>query len=408
MLEKKHLTSDDQNPHLYQDSLGKRSYTLDSLLERIEDQFRQETSNRTDILSELDTRQKRIEHVREVADYVLATEYVNLAAPDKRELVEEAVARLFYFGVIDKYLRDETITEITISGMFGAHIRREFGEMEAIGSPFKTFSQFQDTLQRLLAPTGVILTDENPFVEVGLLVHDRPVRFTYAGPPVNSIYSLEMRLHPAKSYTLDGLTPEPLPEIGRELVQQIMDTQRGLIITGEVGVGKTSLLAALLAMSDHGVVVQRAAEMVLPESVKASTGQYFDEVIQDTLKEHAPICMALDEIRGDENDAFWKVLTSDVKQLLVAFRGTSDAARLYSALKIGVLKGNPSIQTTQFDSALLQKLPFVLVLHQPRGEARPRVTQIGQWVVADGRLVVEPLMTWKLGEDPIRTDAAMQ
>jgi len=360
-----------QARQLFSDKMGQRHYTLASLREKIEDQFIAETNGRLDILGELDTRDKRLAALAEAADYVLAMEYVNLPAKEKRQIIEQAVANIFYFGTLDPYLRDPDITEITIEGVLKTEVRRGFGDLVAVEQPFENLAHLERILSTMLAPSGAVLSADYPFIEVGLNVHERRARLSLIAPPLSMMYSVQMRLHPQQAPSVklpDGLLAR-------------LQSGRGLIVAGEVGTGKTTLLAALLNGLENpaGVlVVERAAEMSLPPAVTRlavppprpdAENRDFSDLIAEATRGNAPRLLVLDEVRGDESAGFWGALGAEdaPAQMLIALRGSANPARLYSALTMAIRKSYPGIENAAINAAILHKLPDVLVLQRGGG-----------------------------------------
>ena len=415
------MSKDGDSKHikLYKDKLGQRKFTLNSLRERIEDQFNEETSGRPDILGELDSREKRIAALEETADYVLATEYINLPSDEKRHIIEEAVANLFYFGPLDRYLRDLSVTEMTVEGPFRVAVRKGFGDMQSVDSPFEDLKHLERTITAMISPSGASLAEEHPFIEVGLRLHNRQVRVSVIAPPISPLYSLQLRLHPVEVVTLADLIPNTIPDEAAALLNQIIAAGRGLIVTGEVGVGKTTLIAALLnAQADlkQVVVVERAAEMQLregitrlagiPPKIEEETVQDFAAQISQAVQNHEPHTLVMDEIRGDESEAFWAALSrSEIPQPIIAFRGTSKPERLHSAISMVIRKRQFSLDASQINSVLMDKMPFVLALHRHQTDAPPRLSLLGQWVEQDESLTIEPLIIWDTDAEPQRTKA---
>jgi len=406
----------DNSSNLYPDKMGNRSYSLAALQERIEDAFAQETHGRPDILSELDTRPKRRAAITEVTDYILSTEYVTLPTEVKRELIDNAVANLFYFGALDRYLQDEAITEITIENITQVAARRGFEQIETLTSPFHTLPDVEDNLNRLIAPTGTALMQEYPFQEVGLNLYDRPLRLSVIAPPISPMYSVQLRLHPSQPITFEALTPLVLPAEAMELLINILNSGRGLLVTGEVGVGKTTVVSALLNHLElkNVTVVERATEMQLSEGITrlaavppkpadSSSAVEFDAQIMNAL-EDAPQTIVLDEIRGDESIAFWNAI-QHVPQPIAIFRGTHEPDRLLSAVSMAIRKKQWGIEAETIHQALLEKLPFVVALHKFPNQS-PRLTLLAQWVAVDETLTLQPLVEWGQDTDPVRTDHA--
>ena len=401
---------------LYKDKLGERQYTLASLRERIEDQFHEETSGRADILGELDTREKRIEAVAETADYVLATEYVNLPGKEKRQIIEEAVANIFYFGSLDDYLRDPEITEMTFEGPFDAHVRRGFAEPKKLDSPFEDVKHLERIITGMIAPAGAALAEDQPFLEVGLTLHERRARLSIIAPPISVLYSMQLRLHPEKAFALNDLIPDVIPQIAADMLRDFLAAGRGIVVTGEVGVGKTTLIQSLLnAQTDSEgiVVVERAAEMTLAEGITRlaavprhpldeSAEKDFAAQVGEAIQHHMPKILVLDEVRGDESEGLWEALTAEgVSGAVIAFRGSSNPHRLLSALGMAIRKRQFGLESETINAAILQKMPVVAALHRFGPDAPPRLSLLGQWVAAeDGALRLEPLVTWGADGDP--------
>jgi pilus assembly protein CpaF len=416
--------SENGNPKrlkLYKDKMGERHYTLASLRERIEDQFHEETSGRPDILGELDTREKRIEAVTEAADYVLATEYVNLPAREKHQIIEEAVANIFYFGPLDDYLRDPTITEMTFEGPFDAHVRSGFSEPKKLASPFDDVKHLERIVTAMIAPSGAALSDEQPFLEVGLTLHQRRVRLSIIAPPISVLYSMQLRLHPVNAFTLHDLIPGMIPQPAADLMLDSLQSGRGMIVTGEVGVAKTTLITALLNALPQKtgiVVVERAAEMALSDGITrlaAIPRSPFDESVErdfaaqvgEAIQHHNPTMLVLDEVRGDESEGLWEALSAQsITQTVIAFRGSSNPGRLLSALGMAIRKRQFGLESETINAAILQKMPLVAALHRFGPDAPPRLSLLGQWVAADdGSLTLQPLVTWGADGDPVRHNA---
>lgn len=372
----------------YYDKLRQRQYSLASLREKIEDQFNTETGGRSDILSELDTRAKRLQAVGEVAEYILSTEYVDLPHEAKKQIIEQAVSNLFYFGELDPLLRDDAITEIAIEGYHTVLIRRGAGEMQKIPSPILNLPHLERLLTALIAPAQTALLEDHPFIEVGLKIYARPVRVSIIAPPVNPMYSVQIRLHPS----------EPLQIAVPPVLAARVAAGQGLMVTGAEGAGKTTLLDALLrGQSDLSgvVVVERAAEMTAPATRLTAIPVHpqedrerdFAAQIHAAIQHHQPRCLVLDEIRGDESAAFWAALTAP--QLMVAFRGGANPARLLSALSMVIRKSQPMVESEQVQRMILAKLPLVAVM-QRSGES-PQISFLGEWLQRDQTLSLVPV-----------------
>lgn len=371
---------------------GRPSYSLEALSELIAVQFAAETASREDLLLELATPAERRALLNEIADYVLAVEAITLAPADRRRLIDIAYRNLFGFGPLDDLLHDETITEITVEGPAAIHVRHGAGPLEPVSAAFDDAEHLGALLQRVLAGAGRRLS--GPFLETGVLLHGRPVRLSVIGPPVRTDYSLVLRLHPQRPLSLQDLQArQVLPAEGVALLHAILADGHGLLIVGDVGLGKTTLAGALMAelatLGDPAqiAIVERAAELHLPPGAIRHTptsgtpGEEFAAAIAAAAAMR-PAWLVIDELRGagapEEAAAMWDALTLAAPPRYVwVFRGARQPDRLRSALSILIRQAAPTVPETVLCAALQERLPFVVTLR--RAARGPRLAGIAAW-----------------------------
>lgn len=387
---------------------GRPSFSLDALREQIEKQFHDETTNRPDILRELDTSDKRRALLTEIADYVLALDAITLSRNEKNVLLDHAYRYLFGFGPLDELIARADITEITVNGPFSVHIRRGAGKLEPAVERFDDHAQLVGTLERILASSGFTLSETQPFIEAGLVLAGRPARVSLIGPPVSPDYHVEIRLHPRQPLTLDDLYTRfhAVPPQAAVLLKAILAAGHGLLIVGEVGLGKTTLAGALansLPTTSKVIAVERAAEMALPPFIMRRApappepdhpGSDFAAELQSAL-DNTPDWLMIDEIRGDESAAVWDALTRpNAPHYLWVFRGDSQAARLRSAISMVIRKEVHAVDQQAINQAVLQHLPFVAALKR-MGDT-PRLSYLAEWAQDEsdpaGSLVLRPIL----------------
>lgn len=406
----------DYSDRLVEDRFGNRRFTLDALREQAVTQFLEETFDRVDILSELDTPKKQRDAVTETADYVLAIENVWVTAEERRWIIDSVYRDIFRFGALDSALNDETITEISINKPREVFVRHEFGELVSFEEPFTNAAHLAQVLAYVLMPLGVRLEDSDPFLEIGLTISGRPMRISLVGPPMALHYSGQIRLHPSQPITLDVLQDHVIPTVALDLVKAIVSGGHGLLIVGEGSVGKTTLLANLLdfvADNKQAGLVQRASE-IHPDRISEKMIDYtaipktepatdiFERQINAAL-DAGVSALFIDEIHGDEGAAFWRVLTENNDlQCVVTFRGKANIPRLHSGISMAIRKTHRALPQEEIDQAFLERLPFVLVLSRPQSDGMPRMTLLGQWSQSSGEMNLEPLVTWD-EKEPTRT-----
>ena len=250
---------------------GRPSFSIEALRERVERQFQEETAHRTDILLDLDTPSKRRDLLVDVLDYVLGVEAVTISERDRRTLIDKAYRNLFSFGPLDDYLRDDAVTEITINGPYDIHVRRGMDRLVPVDAAFDDRVHLESILERVLA-VGSAAFGSSPFLETGVILAGRPARIGLIAPPIIPDYSLEIRLHPKTALTLADLDTRfrRYRPAAADLLKTILAAGHGLLIVGDVGLGKTTLAGALAHTlpADAAIyAVERAAEMHLPDHV---------------------------------------------------------------------------------------------------------------------------------------------
>src|SRR5437868_1886050 len=129
---------------------GNRLVSLAALRERIEVQFISETGMRPDLLLDADEAARR-DMIRDVVDYVLATETVTLTRQDRLAILDIVYRDLFSFGPLDTYLADPAVTEMTINGPERVHIRYNAGNMITVESVFDDSSHLERVVQSVFS-----------------------------------------------------------------------------------------------------------------------------------------------------------------------------------------------------------------------------------------------------------------
>jgi xanthine/CO dehydrogenase XdhC/CoxF family maturation factor len=263
--------------------------------------------------------------------------------------------------------------------------------------------------------TGGAAFSSSPFVEMGVVLAGRAARVGLIAPPVSLDYSLEIRLHPHTPITLADLDARfgAVPPDAAHLLTAILAAGHGLLIVGDVGLGKTTLAGALahtLPADASIYAVERAAEMYLPPYVArrvpvlSTPGTTFTDEIQRALDE-TPAWLLVDEIRGDESAAVHAALTrEDAPRYLWVFRGASQPDRLRSALGMVIRKHDPAIDQQIIHSALARRLPFVAAFK--RFGSTPRLHVIAEWVQSGAALDLRPLLVFDDREMRWRTENA--
>ncbi len=367
-------------------------------------QLEEELTERSDILLEAQDEYARRTMVSEAGNYVLTVESVPLTHEERLSLFDDVYSQAFGFGPLDQFVEDDEITELMIDGYDRIHVRRNMGEPEPAEAHFEDADHLAMIIERILTGAGGQLLDNEPFVEVGLIMKGRPARLSVVGPPLNPVLHADFRLHRFSPAALDEMVLRGvMTEIDRVVIGAIARSQHGILIAGEVAAGKTTLLESLiplLAQPEHCWLVERAAEVRLPEGFHrlqalpasaGSSGVEFPAQIAAALDE-APGTLILDELRGDESVEIWQALAQEAgPRCWFVLRSSPDPDRLRNALNILIRKGQQSLPQEAINAVLTRRLPFVITTHIDR--TGMHVRGVSEWRMGEeGRLTLVPLV----------------
>jgi pilus assembly protein CpaF len=378
-----------REPELLSGQLGRRWFSMNALVERIESAFVEEYGHDSPDLLEADTPTKRLKLVLATTDYLLSVESVQVSLEEKADLINRTYSNLFGYGPLDALFLNDNVTTISLDGADKASVRYGHGELVSLGPIFQSEEQLRRVLKRLLIDAGAELTDDQPYIETGLIVGERPVSINLVAPPISFQLSLDIRVHPKSLPTPDDLISTGfMTEQAAQLLKAIVESPHGILIVGDPESGKTTLLSVIsgwLPDPEKGIAVERAGELRLPDGVTrlktqwpfaAQPGISFGEQIGNAL-EGQPSWIILDEVRSDEPLTISPLLQMDnAPRQIWSFRGTIFAKRLQSAL--GMLARRADFgQGDDLVRALYQRLPFVVSVNRINGQLR--LWSIGEW-----------------------------
>lgn len=372
---------------LVSDQMGRRRYSIQALLERVEREFIEEYSG-SDVLQQAETPTERLKLVRDTVNYVLSIESVQLGPDETADLIRQAYSSLFGYGPLDALFLDADVTTIAIDGADTLSVRRGHGDMEPAGVLFEDAQHLTRIVRRLLVDAGTDFSEDVPIIETGLAVGSRPVCLSLIAPPLTINLNVDIRVHPAKPVTMSDLVSSGfLTEQAGEVLRVLAESSHGVVIVGDTESGKTTLLNAfayLLPDPGRCVAVERAGEMRLPDDMSGFSVRWpgpntdamtFGEQINAAL-EREPACLLLDEVRADEPHTIAPLLRdSPSPRQIWSFRGPFDAKRLRSALSMLARRSDVG-QGETLVQALYQRLPFVVTVWRARG-------QIGLYSIAE-------------------------
>ncbi len=193
----------------------------------------------------------------------LAAEGV-VAAPEVwARLVRDLVDELGGLGPLEAVLRDPGVTDVMVNGAEEIHVERG-GRVERSQVAFTDDAHLLRVLARTLGPLGTRLDRAHPFADAVL---PGGIRLHAVLPPLAERPLVTLRRVPAVVPSWDELEAAgSVPPEVRDLLVAAVRERHNIAVCGRAGVGKTTLLARLLAEAgdDRVVVIEDAPELRHP------------------------------------------------------------------------------------------------------------------------------------------------
>jgi pilus assembly protein CpaF len=309
--------------------------------------------------------------LRRAVARALAAEGV-VAAPDVwARLVRDLVDDLGGLGPLEAVLRDPAVTDVMVNGADEVHVERA-GRLERIEElGFTDDDHLVRVIGRTLGPLGVRLDRAHPFADAVL---PGGVRLHAILPPLAARPTVTLRRVPAVVPGWDELAASgSVPESARRTLVDAVAARRNLAVCGRAGVGKTTLLARLLAEvgRDRVIVIEDAPELhdpsphtvhlrTRPASPDGVGGVDVATLVRNALRMR-PDRLVVGEVRGVE------------------------VADLLQAMNTGHDGSMTTVHANGADEAVVRLEGMALLAGVPLAAARAQVAAALDLVVALGR-----------------------
>lgn len=312
-----------------------------------------------------------------------------VAAPDAwARLVRDLVDELGGLGPLEPLLRDPQVTDVMVNGPDRVVVERA-GELVDTPVRFDDDTHLLTVVARALGPLGVRLDRRQPFVDAML---PTGVRLHALIPPLADHPIVTLRRVPALVPDWDQLCAwgTVTPAVAERLRTAVSE-RRNLVVCGRAGVGKTTLLARLLADvgNERVILIEDAPELRPPAGhvvhlrTRPPTAEGIGEVTVAQLVRNAlrmrPDRLVVGEVRGHEVADLLQAMNTghDGSMTTVHANGAHEA--LVRLEGMALLAGVPLPATR---SQLAAAIDLVIGLERDPGGRRV-VTEVVE-VVRDG------------------------
>jgi pilus assembly protein CpaF len=286
-----------------------RASAVDRLRQKIHDRLIDELGPLAydDNISPADLRRRVLSHLQDA----LASEKAPLSAADKAQLIDDIADEVLGYGPIDRYLKDEDVTEVMCNGPEHVFIERQ-GRLQQAPATFVDETHLRRLIEKIVAQVGRRVDESTPMVDARLP----------DGSRVNAV------VHPlaigGPFLTIRKFSRDPLqvPDLIRygTLNQQAADFldacvkgRLNIIVSGGTGTGKTTtlnVLSSFIPTDERIVTVEDAKELQLhqthvlcmearPPNIEGRGEVSIRELVRNSLRMR-PDRIVVGECRGGE------------------------------------------------------------------------------------------------------------
>ncbi len=169
---------------------------------------------------------------------------------DQDQLIKETLNEALGLGPLEELLADDTVSEIIVDRIDRLLIARS-GTLKGSGTGFSSEDVFRRVVQRLAAPTGTVVNDANPFVDIRLRDGSR---LAAALPPVASRGPcLTLRKPSGRAEDMRSLEASgALNAAMASFLATCILARKNILVCGAPSSGKGSVLSALASDAPAG------------------------------------------------------------------------------------------------------------------------------------------------------------
>ncbi len=185
---------------------------------------------------------------------------------DPEALIEELYDESVRLGPMERFLADESITEILINGPQNVYVERR-GKLELTDQTFMDEASVMAVIERIVAPLGRRIDESQPYVDARLADGSRVNAII---PPLSLIGPcITIRKFAKRVLTVDDFVRFGTwtPAIA-DFLKVCVRLRKNIVVAGGTGSGKTTLLNVLsgfIPPTDRILTIEDAAELRLSQ-----------------------------------------------------------------------------------------------------------------------------------------------
>ncbi|HEX7521696.1 MAG TPA: CpaF family protein [Acidimicrobiia bacterium] len=344
-------------------------------------------------VSEMDLRRQ----VHEQLVRALSQERAALTATEKAQLVQEVSDDVLGYGPIDRFLKDDSITEVMVNGPERVYVERA-GKIELTEVKFVDETHLRRIIDKIVSQVGRRVDESNPMVDarlpdgsrVNVVVHPLAI-----GGPFLTV----------RRFSADPFRVEDLIEFGTltpqvaHFIDACVRGRLNIVVSGGTGTGKTTLLnviSSFIPETERIITVEDAKELQLsqdhvlplesrPANIEGRGEIKIRDLVRNALRMR-PDRIVVGEVRGGESLDMLQAMNTGHDGSITTVHSNTPRDTL-SRIETMSLMAGMELPMRAIREQMASALDMVVHISRLRDGTR-RVTHVAEIMGMEGEVVV--------------------
>ena len=236
---------------------------------------------------------------------------VTLTAAERAELLQDVSDDILGYGPINRYLKDETVTEVMVNGPANVYVERQ-GKIERAPETFLDEEHLRRIIDKIVSQVGRRIDESTPMVDARLPDGSR-VNAVTAPLAIGGPFLTIRKFSTDALQMVDLVRLGALTEDAAEFLEVCVAGRLNIIVSGGTGTGKTTMLNALSSAIGPGeriITIEDAKELQLrqehalsmearPPNIEGRGAVTIRDLVRNALRMR-PDRIVVGEVRGGE------------------------------------------------------------------------------------------------------------